>query len=63
VRIQIEVFSSVTQCSVVVGYQSIKGPCCLHLFTLTMEEARTSETLVSTTTLHGVTHIATTSST
>jgi hypothetical protein len=28
---QIEVFCVMTLCSVVVGYQRFKGPCCLHL--------------------------------
>jgi len=36
------VFWVVAQCSVVVGYQSFGGPCCIHL-----QAARSSETLVS----------------
>jgi hypothetical protein len=35
----------VTPCGVVLGYKRFRGPCCL--FTLKMEAARTSETLVS----------------
>jgi len=31
VEIQIKVFSDVTPCSVVVGYQHSGRPCCLHL--------------------------------
>jgi hypothetical protein len=30
VMFQVEVFWGVTQCSVVVGYQRFRGPCCLH---------------------------------
>jgi hypothetical protein len=30
-KIQVEVFWVVTPCSVVVGYQRFRGPCCLHL--------------------------------
>jgi hypothetical protein len=30
---QVEVFCVVTRCSVVVGYQRFRGPCCLHLQT------------------------------
>jgi len=30
VMIQVEVFWDVTVCSVVVGYQRFRGPCCLH---------------------------------
>jgi len=43
------VFWVVTPCSVVVGYQRFRGSCCLHLlyFTLKMEAARSSETMVS----------------
>jgi hypothetical protein len=51
VNIQVEFFWVVTTCSVVVGYQHFRGPCYLLLqdaaFTLKMEEAWTSETLVS----------------
>jgi hypothetical protein len=48
VKIQVEVFWVVTPCSVVVGYQCFRGPCCLHLhFTIKMEAARSSETMVS----------------
>jgi len=28
---QVEVFWAVAPCSVVVGYQRFRGPCCLHL--------------------------------
>jgi hypothetical protein len=28
---QVEVFWVVMQCSVLVGYQHFRGPCCLHL--------------------------------
>jgi len=28
---QVKVFWVVTPCSVVVGYQCLRGPCCLHL--------------------------------
>jgi hypothetical protein len=31
VKIQIEILWVVTPCSVVVGYQRFRGPCCLHL--------------------------------
>jgi hypothetical protein len=31
VMFQVEVFWFVTPCSVVVGYQRFRGPCCLHL--------------------------------
>jgi hypothetical protein len=31
VKIQVEVFWAVTPCGVVVGYQRLRGPCCLHL--------------------------------
>jgi hypothetical protein len=31
VKVQVEVFCVVTLCSVVVGYKSFGGPCCLHL--------------------------------
>jgi len=31
VMFQVEVFWVVTQCSVMVGYQPFRGPCCLHL--------------------------------
>jgi hypothetical protein len=30
VMIEVSVFWVVTPCSVVVGYQSYRGPCCLH---------------------------------
>jgi len=30
-KIEVDVFWVVTLCSIVVGYQSFKGPCCLHL--------------------------------
>jgi hypothetical protein len=45
---QVEVFSVVTPCSVVVGYQRFRGPYCLHLQGgVKMEAAWTSETLIS----------------
>jgi len=31
VKIQVEVFWVVTLCSIVVGYQCFRGPCCFHL--------------------------------
>jgi hypothetical protein len=31
VKIQIEVFWFVTVCTVEIGYQHFRGPCCLHL--------------------------------
>jgi hypothetical protein len=31
VMFQVEVFRIVTPCSVVVGYQRFRGPCCVHL--------------------------------
>jgi len=31
VKILVEVFWVVSPCSVVVGYQRFRGPCCLHL--------------------------------
>jgi hypothetical protein len=31
VMVQMEFFLVVTPCSVVVGYQRFRGPCCLHL--------------------------------
>jgi len=38
----------VTLCSFIVGYERFRGPSCLNLhFTMKMEEAWTSETLVS----------------
>jgi hypothetical protein len=43
---QVEVFCVVTQCSVVVGYRSFGGPCCLHLLG-EVQAAWPSETLVS----------------
>jgi hypothetical protein len=43
VKVQVEVFWVVTGCSVVVGYQRFRDP----LFSLKMEAAWTSETLVS----------------
>jgi hypothetical protein len=43
VKFQVEVFWVVTSCSVVVGYQRFRGPCCLHL----QGRARSSEMLVS----------------
>jgi hypothetical protein len=59
-RVQVEFFRVVTPCSVVVGYQRFRGPCCLHLHpenggstkipgvtTQKMEAAWTSKTLVS----------------
>jgi hypothetical protein len=46
--LQVEVLWVVTPSSVVVGYQSFRGPCCLHLQGgVKMEAAWTSETLVS----------------
>jgi len=39
------VFLVVMQRSVVVGYQHLGIPCCLHQFTLKMERSWTSETL------------------
>jgi hypothetical protein len=48
VMFQVELFWVVTPCSVAVGYQRFGSPCCLQLpFTLKMEAARSSETLVS----------------
>jgi len=48
VMFQVEVFWVVTPCSVVVGYQSFRGPCCLHLQgEVKIEAAWTSETVVS----------------
>jgi hypothetical protein len=47
---RVEVFWVVTPCSVVVGYQCLRGPCCLHLqgeMKLKMEVAWISEMLVS----------------
>jgi hypothetical protein len=44
VRIHVEFFWVVTLCSVVVGYQHFRGLCCL--FTLKMEAAWASETLI-----------------
>jgi hypothetical protein len=57
---QVEVFWFLTPCSVVVGYQRFRGPCCIHLqgdvagmeenagdFPLKMEAAWISKTLVS----------------
>jgi hypothetical protein len=35
VMFQVEVFWVVTPCSVVVGYQRFRGPCCLHLWVVT----------------------------
>jgi len=47
-NVQIAVSWVVTLCSVVVGYQHYEGPYCLHLhFTLKIEAAWSSETLVS----------------
>jgi len=47
VKIQVEVFWVVTPCTDVIGYQRFGGPCYLILhFTLKMEAAWTSETLV-----------------
>jgi hypothetical protein len=45
VMFQFKVFWVVMPCSVVVGYQHFRGPCCLYR--VKMEEAWTSETLVS----------------
>jgi len=42
VNIRVKVFWVLISCSVVVGYQHFRGPCCLHL-----QAAWTSETLVS----------------
>jgi hypothetical protein len=39
---QVEVFWVVTLCNIVVGYQRVRGPCCLHL-----QGEVTSETMVS----------------
>jgi hypothetical protein len=46
---QVKVFWVVTLCNIVVGYQYFRGSCYLQLknFTLKMETARTSETLIS----------------
>jgi hypothetical protein len=48
VKILVEAFWILKPCSVAVGCQSFRGSYCLHLhFTLKMEAARPSETLVS----------------
>jgi len=47
-KIKVEVFWLVTPCSVVVGYQRFRGPCCLHLHPL--------KRWYPTTTLNGVTN-------
>jgi hypothetical protein len=44
---KVEVSWLVIPCSVIIGYQNFRGPCCFHHFTLKMEAAWTSETLVS----------------
>jgi hypothetical protein len=36
VKFEVEVLWVVTPCSVAVGYQRLRGPCCLHHFTLKM---------------------------
>jgi hypothetical protein len=48
-QIKVEVLCFVMPCSVTVGYQRFRGPCCLHLQgeLQTMEEAWTFETSVS----------------
>jgi hypothetical protein len=47
-KIHVVVFWIVTPCSVVVGYQSFRGSCCVRFHvTLKMEAALTSETMVS----------------
>jgi len=44
---KVEVFCIVMPCRAAVGYQCLRGPCCLHLhFTLEMEKARSSKMLV-----------------
>jgi hypothetical protein len=46
--LQVEVFWVVTPCSVVVEYQRFRDTCCVYLhFTLKMEAALSSETMVS----------------
>jgi hypothetical protein len=48
VKIQVQVFWVVMPCNAVVGQQHFWGPCCVHLWgEMTMEAARSSETLVS----------------
>jgi hypothetical protein len=37
VKVQVEAFWVLTTCSVVVGYQCFRGPCCLHLQAWTCE--------------------------
>jgi len=32
-KIEVEVFCVATPCSIAVGYQHFRGPCCLHLHT------------------------------
>jgi hypothetical protein len=48
VKIQVEAFWVVTPCSVAVGYQRFRGPCCLHLQgEMKMEATRSSKMFVS----------------
>jgi hypothetical protein len=54
VMIQVEDFWVVTPCSVVVGYHSFRGPCCLHLQGEWRQHGRLKRWYPPTT-LHGVT--------
>jgi hypothetical protein len=44
VKIQVEVFWVTTLCSVVVGYQRFRGPCCLHLHGILPQRHTVSQT-------------------
>jgi len=54
---QVKILWVVTPCSLVVQYQSFRGPCCLQLhFTLKIEAAWLLKRWYPTTTLHGITN-------